>query len=79
MRFRSIGTACLAVLLLAACAGASAPPPASGAADLPPSTMERAMLGLDADNPYFLRRFRECAAWASYTYCQADLYGGLTP
>lgn len=79
MRFRSIATACLAALLLAACAGVSATPPASDTAGLPPTAMERAMLGLDANNPYFLRRFRECAAWASYTYCQAEMYGGLTP
>jgi hypothetical protein len=69
----------LTILAAAACQGAPASGPASDKAGLPPSNLERTMLGPDADNPFFLSRFRQCAAWASYTYCQADMYGGLTP
>lgn len=90
MRSLVIVASALVGLGFAACAEvpASAPPsapaidvaPAIAVAGLPPPThLERTMLGPDANNPFFLQRFRDCAAWASYTYCQADLYGGLTP
>ena len=29
------------------------------------------------DDAFFLARFRSCAAFASYVYCQAEMYGGL--
>jgi hypothetical protein len=43
----------------------------------PPTQLERSMLGPDADNAFFLARFRSCAEFGSYTYCQAEMYGGL--
>ena len=49
----------------------------AGADGGPPTQLERAMLGPDADDAFFLARFRSCAAFASYTYCQAEMYGGL--
>ena len=66
------------VLAVAACQGAG--PSASRSSDAaspPPTQLERSMLGPDADDPYFLARFRNCAAFGSYTYCQAEMYGGL--
>lgn len=61
------------VMLAAACQGVDAPrDPGS-----PPTQLERSMLGPDADDAYFLARFRNCAAFGSYTYCQAEMYGGL--
>ncbi len=80
MHVRLMGTAaCIAVFALGACAGSPSLPPAADVAGLPPSHLERTMLGPDANNAFFLKKFRDCAAWASYTYCQADMYGGLTP
>lgn len=61
---------------VAACQNVSA----SGAADAdrgPPTQLERSMLGPDADDAFFLSRFRSCAEFGSYTYCQAEMYGGL--
>lgn len=64
------------MLAVAACQGA--PPSSPGSADAgPPTQLERSMLGPDADDAFFLARFRSCAAFASYTYCQAEMYGGL--
>ncbi len=42
----------------------------------PPTMLERQALGLDADVPYFLDKFRRCAAFASYGYCRNEMYGG---
>lgn len=64
------------MLAMAACQG-GAPSETADAASAPPTQLERSMLGPDADDPYFLARFRGCAAFASYTYCQAEMYGGL--
>lgn len=81
MRSLIIVVSMLAALGLGACVDvpAAAPPAAEVAGLAPPTYLERTMLGLDADDPTFLERFRQCARWASYTYCQADLFGGLTP
>ena len=49
----------------------------AGADRGPPTQLERSMLGPDADDAFFLARFRSCAAFGSYTYCQAEMYGGL--
>lgn len=68
----------IAVLAAVGCQGVD--PSAWGSTDggsAPPSQLERSMLGPDADDPYFLARFRSCAAFGSYTYCQAEMYGGL--
>jgi hypothetical protein len=71
------------MLAMAACQGgapsetADAASETADAASAPPTQLERSMLGPDADDPYFLARFRGCAAFASYTYCQAEMYGGL--
>lgn len=63
-------------LALAACQNGEAS--GSAAADRgPPTQLERSMLGPDADDAFFLARFRSCAAFGSYTYCQAEMYGGL--
>lgn len=42
----------------------------------PPTLLERQALGPDADVPYFLDKFRQCAAFASYGYCRGEMYGG---
>lgn len=42
----------------------------------PPNVLERSMLGPDADVPFFLDKFRRCAKFASFTYCQTEMYGG---
>jgi hypothetical protein len=68
----------IAALVAAGCQGVG--PSASRSTDgssAPPTQLERSMLGPDADDTYFLSRFRSCAAFGSYTYCQAEMYGGL--
>lgn len=68
----------ITMLVLSGCQGGrtSAPCSAEGA-PAAPTELERAMLGPDANDPYFLARFRSCSAFGSYTYCQAEMYGGL--
>lgn len=73
MRLIALATMMLAVT---ACQNAAPSATADGASP-PPTQLERSMLGPDADDPYFLARFRSCAAFGSYTYCQAEMYGGL--
>ena len=66
----------IVTLAVAACQNGAAS--GSAAADQgPPTQLERSMLGPDADDAFFLARFRSCAAFGSYTYCQAEMYGGL--
>lgn len=70
----------IVAMVLAATACQTDAPSATGSANRgsePATSLERSMLGPDADDPYFLARFRSCAAFASYTYCQAEMYGGL--
>ncbi|HSO42736.1 MAG TPA: hypothetical protein VLR47_07840 [Rhodospirillales bacterium] len=67
----------LATMMLAVTACQNAAPSATADGASPPTQLERSMLGPDADDPYFLARFRSCAAFGSYTYCQAEMYGGL--
>ncbi|MCU0894129.1 MAG: hypothetical protein MUD06_07365 [Rhodospirillales bacterium] len=61
---------------VAACQDVAASRPADTGRG-PPTQLERSMLGPDADDAYFLARFRSCAEFGSYTYCQAEMYGGL--
>lgn len=68
----------MTMLAMVACQGATQTGSVPvGAAMAPPTQLERSMLGQDADDAYFLQRFRSCAAFGSYTYCQAEMYGGL--
>ncbi len=65
----------LAGLAFAGCQGVETSPPVY-VEPAPPTMLERQALGLDADVPYFLDKFRRCAAFASYGYCRNEMYGG---
>ncbi len=57
--------------LLTAC-GTREPPPDLNA---PPTQREWRLLGVDASDPYFLKRFRRCVQWKSQQICRQEPYG----
>ncbi len=64
------------VLVLALVAGCEIAPPPDYEA--PPTEEERRILGGDADDDYFLTRWRKCTQFASTSNCEDELYGGGT-
>ncbi len=57
--------------LLAAC-GTREPPPDFNA---PPTVRESMILGVDAEDSYFLNRYRRCIRWKSEQICREEPYG----